>query len=122
MRKAIILPIFLFASCAGAFRQQAIEYAMGAWETLDEAFFSWAMVQPSIVEYLVDQGKKDEARKIFNTFKLVVGEWIKIKDEVEAILVKAAKAGQLEDPNRLNELFNKARKILHNIGALKRMP
>lgn len=120
-RYLLILPVILSIGCASAFGQQAVRYAMSAWETLDEAFFSWAIVQPNIVEYLMNEGKEDEAKQVFATFKSAVGRWVKIKDEIETVLVKAAKAGKL-DSDELNNLFDKARSLLHEVGALRKVP
>lgn len=119
MRKLAILPaFFILFGCAN--NQYAVKYAMDAWETLDEAFFSWASLQPSIIQYLVDQDRLDEAKQVYETFKSAVSKWIKIKDQVEALLTKAA-TGDV-DAEAVNKLFTQARDLLREVGALRGVP
>jgi hypothetical protein len=119
-KKYLILPLLL--SCAHAYGKETVEFAMSTWDTLDEAFYSWAVVQPNIIDYQIDQGDAEGARKTYERLKKAVSLWMPIKEEVEGLLAKATKDTSQLDYEKLKNLFSRARDVLRSIGALTKSP
>ena len=117
MTKKLLIFSLAFLACA-TFKNHAVEYAMSAWETLDEAFYSWSKVQPLIIQYHLSEGRRDEAERVFNRLQKAVDRWIPLKDRVEELLVSLGKEFNEAMATEMKDLFEEAKKILRETGAL----